>query len=101
MLAGMYLLDDHREGDFGDIQKLEDDERDDADDVEDEDLDGKENKETVLEYGVVSSLGDFSTNGSFCGELKSRHTVDSRKPMMEEAVSLTGSMKDNGWERGK
>lgn len=87
MLAGMYLLGDQREGGFGDIQKVEEDDREDADDdVEEADLDGKENNETGLEYGVVSSLGDFSINGSLCGELISRHTVDSRNPMAKVNV---------------
>lgn len=82
MLAGTYRLGDHRDGDFGDIQKVEDDDEEDADDgVEEEDLDGKENNEIGFEKGLVSSLGDFSVNGSFGGELKSRHAVDSRKPM--------------------
>ena len=82
-LRGTYLRGDHREGGLGDIQKVEDEDRDDADDeVEDADRDGKENEE-----GAVSGLGDFSTNGSLCGELKSRHTVDSRKPMLEAVVS--------------
>lgn len=82
--AGTYRLGDQRDGGFGDIQKVEDDDREDAEEeVEEEDLDGKENREIGFAYGLVSNLGDFSVNGSFWGELKSRHTVDSRKPMME------------------
>lgn len=88
MPVGTYLLGDQREGGFGDIQKVEDDDREDTEDeVEEEDLDGKEHNEIGFGYGVVSSLGDFSTNGSFCGEVKSRHTVDSRKPMTGILVS--------------
>ena len=84
ILAGMYRLGDHRVGGLGDIQKVDDDDREDADDeVEEDDLDGKENNEIGVACGLVSSLGDFPVNGSLCGELKSRHTVDSRKPMAE------------------
>jgi hypothetical protein len=83
MLAGTYLLGDHREGGLGDIQKVDDDDREDTDDdVEEEGAEGKEKREMDFGYGVVSSLGDFSTKGSLGGELKSRHTVASRKPMM-------------------
>lgn len=82
MLAGTYLLGDHREAGLGDIQKVEDDDREDTDDeVEEEGAEGKEKREIDFGNGVVSNLGDFSTKGSFCGELKSRHTVASRKPM--------------------
>ena len=88
MLAGMYRFGDQQDEGFGDIQKVEDDDREDTDEeVEEEDLDGKENNEIGCEFGVVSILGDFSVNGSLCGELKSRHTVDSRKPMTEISVS--------------
>lgn len=84
IFAGMYRPGDQRDEGFGDIQKVEEDDREDADDeVEEEDLDGKENNEIWVAYGFLSNLGDFSVKGSFCGELKSRQTVDSRKPMTE------------------
>ena len=84
----MYRPGDQRDECFGDIQKVEEDDREDADEeVEEEDLDGKVNNEIWVAYGFVSSLGDFSVKGSFCGELKSRHTVDSRKPMTEILIS--------------
>lgn len=88
ILEGMYPPGDQREECLGDIQKVEDDDTEDADDeVEEEDLEGKENNEIGVAFGLESNFGDFSVKGSFCGELKSRHTVDSRKPMTEVQIS--------------
>lgn len=81
-VAGKYLTGDHREG-VGDIQKVDDDESELVDDDDEDCPDGRENFEMTFCDGVASSFGDLSTNGSRGGELKSRHTVRSRKPMSQ------------------
>ena len=59
---------------------MDEDERELVDEDEDE-CEGKENLEMEPKEGTARSLGDLSTNGSLGGELNSRHTVDSRKPI--------------------
>ncbi len=81
-LGGRYLLGDHRDGTCGDVQNVDEDERE-LTDEEDDECEGKENLETKVLEGVARSLGDLSMNGSLDGELKSRHTVDSRKPIVD------------------
>lgn len=61
---------------------MDEDERELADE-EDDECDGKENLAVKVLEGVARSLGDLSMKGSLGGELKSRHTVDSRKPIAE------------------
>ena len=78
---GKYLFGDQRDGTFGDIQKVDEDESELVDE-EDDECEGKENLETKVLGGVARSLGDLSMKGSLDGELKSRHTVDSRNPML-------------------
>ncbi len=77
---GRYLFGDHRGGTCGGIQNVDEDERELADEEEDE-CEGKANLETKVFEGVARSLGDLSMKGSLGGELKSRHTVDSKKPI--------------------
>ena len=60
---------------------MDEDDKELADEDEDE-CEGKENLEMELREEVARSLGDLSMNGSLGGELNSRHTVDSRKPIL-------------------
>ena len=59
---------------------MDEDDKELADEDEDE-CEGRENLDMGPCFGFASNLGDLSMNGSLGGELKSRQTVDSRKPM--------------------
>lgn len=79
---GRYLFGDQRDGTLGDIQKVDDEERELVDDEDEDECEGKENFEMEDREAAGRRLGDLSMNGSLGGELKSRRTVDSRKPML-------------------
>ena len=78
---GRNLFVGQRDETLGDIQKVDDEERELVDD-EDDEFEGKENFEMEDREAGGRRLGDLSMNGSLGGELKSRHTVDSRKPIL-------------------
>ncbi len=63
-LEGIYLLWDHRDVAFGDIQNLEEDEVEDVEDDDEEVPECKENLDTGSFDVAGSSLGDFSRNVS-------------------------------------
>lgn len=64
MLEGIYLLGDQRGVLFGDIQNLDEDEAEDTEEVDEEVPECREYLEMGSWDAVVSSLGDFSRNGS-------------------------------------
>ena len=78
---------DHRGG-AGDLQNNEADDAEELREEADDRLDGSENLEIDVCEVVARSLGDLSVKGSRGGELKSRQTVFSRKPMAAGANAI-------------
>lgn len=100
MPEGSHAKGDQRDG-LGVLQKREAEEVEELrEDEEEEEADGRENLVIDVCDGVVRSLGDLSMKGSRGGELKSRWTVLSRKPMMGDIETTALSVEsDAGGEQ--